>query len=104
MPKKVGKYVRPEEWNNLISDPNTIIIDTRNAYEVDIGTFKNATNPKQITANLNMYSNIVGKNLNNKNANAINPITSNINLPSHMVQLYQKVQQVFDLQSLHHAQ
>ena len=102
--KKVGKYVRPEEWNNLISDPNTIIIDTRNAYEVDIGTFKNATNPKQITANLNMYSKIVGKNLNNKNANAINPITSNINLPSHMVQLYQKVQQVFDLQSLHHAQ
>lgn len=47
--KKVGKYVRPEEWNNLISDPNTIIIDTRNAYEVDIGTFKNATNPNTST-------------------------------------------------------
>ena len=47
--KKVGKYVRPEEWNNLISDPNTIIIDTRNSYEVDIGTFKNATNPKTST-------------------------------------------------------
>ena len=47
--KKVGKYVRPEEWNNLISDPNTIIIDTRNSYEVDIGTFKNASNPDTST-------------------------------------------------------
>lgn len=47
--KKVGKYVKPEEWNNLISDPNTIIIDTRNHYEVDIGTFKNATNPNTST-------------------------------------------------------
>ena len=47
--KKVGKYVGPEEWNNLISDPNTIIIDTRNHYEVDIGTFKNATNPNTST-------------------------------------------------------
>ena len=47
--KKVGKYVKPEEWNNLISDSNTIIIDTRNHYEVDIGTFKNATNPNTST-------------------------------------------------------
>jgi UPF0176 protein len=47
--KKVGKYVKPEEWNNLISDPNTIIIDTRNNYEVDIGTFKNAINPNTST-------------------------------------------------------
>ncbi len=47
--KKVGKYVNPEDWNNLISDPNTIIIDTRNNYEVDIGTFKNATNPNTST-------------------------------------------------------
>ena len=47
--KNVGKYVKPEEWNNLISDPNTIIIDTRNHYEVDIGTFKNATNPNTST-------------------------------------------------------
>ena len=44
--KKVGKYVTPEEWNNLIKDPNTIVIDTRNNYEVDIGTFKNSINPK----------------------------------------------------------
>ena len=47
--KKVGKYVKPEDWNNLISDPNTIIIDTRNNYEVDIGTFKNAINPNIAT-------------------------------------------------------
>ena len=46
---KVGKYVKPEEWNKLISDPNTIIIDARNSYEVDIGTFKNATNPNTTT-------------------------------------------------------
>ena len=46
---KVGKYVKPEDWNNLISDPNTIIIDTRNNYEVDIGTFKNAINPNIAT-------------------------------------------------------
>jgi len=44
--KKVGQYVTPEEWNNLIKDPNTIVIDTRNNYEVDIGTFKNSINPK----------------------------------------------------------
>ena len=44
--KKVGKYVNPDEWNELISDPDTIIIDTRNTYEVDIGSFKGAVNPK----------------------------------------------------------
>jgi UPF0176 protein len=44
--KRVGKYVKPDEWNELISDPDTIIIDTRNTYEVDIGSFKGAVNPK----------------------------------------------------------
>ena len=44
--KKVGKYVKPDEWNELILDPDTIIIDTRNTYEVDIGSFKGAVNPK----------------------------------------------------------
>jgi UPF0176 protein len=42
----VGKYVKPEDWNDLINDPEIILIDTRNNYEVDIGTFKNAINPK----------------------------------------------------------
>ena len=42
----VGTYVSPEEWNELISDPEVIIVDTRNDYEVDIGTFKGAIDPK----------------------------------------------------------
>lgn len=43
---KVGRYIRPQDWNNLISDPETILIDTRNDYEVEIGTFKGAINPQ----------------------------------------------------------
>lgn len=42
----VGIYVEPEDWNNLINDPNVITIDTRNDYEVEIGTFKGAVDPK----------------------------------------------------------
>ncbi len=41
----VGTYVKPEEWNALISDPDVLLVDTRNDYEVEIGTFKNAINP-----------------------------------------------------------
>ena len=41
----VGTYVKPEDWNNLISDPEVVVIDTRNDYEVEIGTFKDAVNP-----------------------------------------------------------
>ena len=44
----VGDYIEPENWNNLISDKNTILIDTRNDYEYSIGTFKNAINPKTV--------------------------------------------------------
>jgi UPF0176 protein len=44
--REVGSYVQPEDWNDLISDPNTILIDTRNDYEVAIGTFKGAIDPK----------------------------------------------------------
>jgi UPF0176 protein len=46
--KEVGKYVNPEEWNDLISNKNTILIDTRNNYEHSIGTFKNSLNPNTI--------------------------------------------------------
>ncbi len=46
---KVGTYVKPEDWNDLINDPDVILIDTRNGYEVDIGTFKNAIDPKTTT-------------------------------------------------------
>ena len=42
----MGEYINPEDWNNLIEDPNTIIIDTRNNYEYSIGTFKNSINPE----------------------------------------------------------
>ncbi len=42
----VGEYVMPEDWNDLIKDKDTIVIDTRNNYECSIGTFKNAINHK----------------------------------------------------------
>ena len=43
--QSVGRYVKPKDWNALISDPDVILIDTRNDYEVQIGTFQNAVNP-----------------------------------------------------------
>jgi len=43
--KQVGQYVDPAQWHELIQDPNVIVIDTRNDYEVQIGTFKGALNP-----------------------------------------------------------
>ncbi|GGE73624.1 oxygen-dependent tRNA uridine(34) hydroxylase TrhO [Sphingomonas prati] len=42
----VGHYVAPADWNALIADPATLVIDTRNDYEVAIGTFANAVDPK----------------------------------------------------------
>lgn len=49
-PKRVvGTYVKPSEWNDLISDPDVILVDTRNDYEVEIGTFKGAIDPKTKT-------------------------------------------------------
>ncbi|WP_028774017.1 rhodanese-related sulfurtransferase [Shewanella waksmanii] len=45
----VGTYVKPKDWNKLISDPEVLLIDTRNDYEVDIGTFKHAVDPKTKT-------------------------------------------------------
>ena len=43
--KMVGHYVKPEDWNELIEDKNVLLIDTRNEYEVSIGSFENAVNP-----------------------------------------------------------
>ena len=43
---QVGEYVNAKDWNALIADKDTLIIDTRNNYENSIGTFKNAINPK----------------------------------------------------------
>ena len=45
----VGTYVDAQDWNALISDPDTIVIDTRNDYEVAVGTFNGAINPNTIT-------------------------------------------------------
>ena len=47
--KVVGKYVKPQDWNKIISDPEVILIDTRNDYEYAIGSFKNAINPETRT-------------------------------------------------------
>lgn len=40
-----GTYVKPKDWNGLIDDPDVTVIDTRNDYEIRIGTFRNAINP-----------------------------------------------------------
>ena len=45
----VGTYVDPSDWNELISDPDVLLLDTRNDYEVAIGTFENAVNPETET-------------------------------------------------------
>jgi UPF0176 protein len=47
--KVVGTYIDPSNWNALISDPDTIVIDTRNDYETAIGTFRGAVDPKTKT-------------------------------------------------------
>lgn len=40
-----GVYVKPKEWNKLLTDPDCLVVDTRNEYEVHVGTFRNAINP-----------------------------------------------------------
>ena len=43
--KSVGKYVKASEWNKFLEDPDTVVIDTRNEYEIKIGNFAGALNP-----------------------------------------------------------
>jgi len=43
--KRAGQYVNPQQWNELISDPEVMLIDTRNNYEITVGTFEGALNP-----------------------------------------------------------
>jgi UPF0176 protein len=43
--QRVGTYVEPSDWNELISTPDTLLIDTRNAFEVAMGTFEGAVDP-----------------------------------------------------------
>ena len=47
--RDVGRYVEPAEWNALISDPDVLLVDTRNDYEVRVGTFRDALNPQTTT-------------------------------------------------------
>lgn len=57
----VGSYVKPNEWNALISDPEVVLVDTRNDYEVEVGTFKGALNPD--TESFREFPEYVAKNL-----------------------------------------
>ena len=43
--KSVGKYIKADDWNEFLKDPDTIVIDTRNEYEIKIGNFAGAVNP-----------------------------------------------------------
>jgi len=61
-PKRVvGTYVSPRDWNQLISDPDVILVDTRNDYEFKVGTFKNAINPN--TESFREFPSFVKENL-----------------------------------------
>lgn len=60
--ERVGIYVNPQEWNTLISDPDVTVIDTRNDFEVNIGTFKGAENPH--TESFRQFPEYVNQNLN----------------------------------------
>jgi UPF0176 protein len=58
---QVGTYVEPADWNALISDPDVLLIDTRNDYEVALGTFEGAIDPK--TTSFGEFPKFVGENL-----------------------------------------
>ncbi|PHS19268.1 MAG: hypothetical protein COA86_05785 [Kangiella sp.] len=47
--KVVGTYVEPKDWNALITDPDVLLVDTRNDYEYAVGTFENAVNPNTVS-------------------------------------------------------
>ena len=59
--KVVGTYVKPQDWNALIDDPDVVVVDTRNYYEVAIGTFKGAKDP--LTTNFREFPQYVAENL-----------------------------------------
>ncbi|GAB1258573.1 oxygen-dependent tRNA uridine(34) hydroxylase TrhO [Aurantivibrio plasticivorans] len=58
----VGTYVEPKDWNALISDPDVVVVDTRNDYEYQVGTFNNAINPN--TETFREFPDYVKENLN----------------------------------------
>ena len=67
---KSGIYVDPIEWNRLLADENTIVIDTRNHYEVSLGSFENAINPN--LKNFREFPDWLDKNLKNITKNNVN--------------------------------
>jgi UPF0176 protein len=56
----VGTYVKPRDWNDLVNDPEVLLIDTRNDYECDIGSFQGAVDPR--TGNFREFPNFVRAN------------------------------------------
>merc|ERR1719296_242564 len=46
--KQVGEHITPKEWDTLLDDPNVLVIDTRNTYEIQMGTFQHAINPNTL--------------------------------------------------------
>lgn len=60
--KQVGTYVDPQDWNDLLRDPEVLLLDTRNDYEVEVGTFKGAIDPK--TTNFREFPDYVKQHLN----------------------------------------
>jgi UPF0176 protein len=62
--ERVGTYVDPQDWNTLINDPDVVLIDTRNDYEVGIGTFKGAIDPH--TESFGQFPDYVRQNLGNQ--------------------------------------
>ena len=57
--EKTGIHVKPENWNALINDPKVLVIDTRNHYEVEVGTFPGAVDPK--TDNFRQFTDFAAK-------------------------------------------
>ena len=47
--KHAGRYVEPQDWNDLIADPDVVLIDTRNDYEIGIGSFDGSINPHTVS-------------------------------------------------------
>ena len=62
--ESTGEHVSPEDWNKLITDPETVLIDTRNDYEIGLGTFERAINPN--TKNFREFPDYVQKELMDK--------------------------------------
>ncbi len=62
--QQVGTYISPKDWNKIVADPEVTVIDTRNDYEVGMGTFQSAKNPQ--TEVFNEFPNYVKENLDPK--------------------------------------